>query len=154
MKYLAYTCLLAFAGVALPPAVMADTTVSDAWVRAAVPGQPATGAFMTLTADTPSQLLAVQSPVARQVQIHQMSMKGDVMRMEAVNAVPLPAHQPVSLDPHGYHIMLMGLNGPINPGDSVPFTLTVEDDQGVRKTLEVKALVRPLNAEDGSHSGH
>lgn len=151
MNRLAFTCLLPLAWAG---AVMADTRVSDAWVRAAVPGQPATGAFMTLTADTDSRLLAVRSPLARQVQIHQMRMEGDVMSMGEVKAVPLPARQPVSLDPQGYHIMLMGLNGAVNAGDQVALTLTVEDNQGVRQTLEIKAPVRPLNAEQDAHAGH
>lgn len=151
MNRLAFICLLPLAWAG---AVMADTHVNDAWVRAAVPGQPATGAFMTLTADTDSRLVAVRSPLARDAQIHQMRMDGDVMSMGEVKALPLPAHQPVSLDPQGYHIMLMGLNGAVNAGDKVPLTLTVEDSQGVQHTLEVIAPVRPLNAEQGAHSGH
>lgn len=71
--------VLAMMGLALP--ALAQTTVSDAWVRASVPHQQSTGAFMTLTADTDSKLLSVASPVAKTVQIHEMSMKGDVMSM-------------------------------------------------------------------------
>ena len=43
----------------------AQVQVTDAWVRASVPGQPSSGAFMTLTADSDSKLLSVASPVAR-----------------------------------------------------------------------------------------
>lgn len=151
MNRLAFACLLPLAWAG---AVMADTYASDAWVRAAVPGQPATGAFMTLTADTDSRLVAVRSPVAREAQIHQMRMNGDVMSMGEVKAIALPAHQPVSLDAQGYHIMLMGLNGAVNAGDKVPLTLTVENSQGVQQRFEVTAIVRPLNAEQSAHSGH
>lgn len=128
----------------------AQVQVSDAWVRATVPGQPSSGAFMTVTADSDSQLLGVASPVAKTVQIHEMSMKDDVMRMGPVNAVPLPAGKPVKLDPDGYHVMLMDLNAQIKEGDQVPLTLTVQNAKGEKQTVEVKAEARALNAMDHS----
>ncbi|WP_447650906.1 copper chaperone PCu(A)C [Pseudomonas abietaniphila] len=130
----------------------AQTSVDDAWVRTSVPGQPSSGAFMRITADTDSKLLSVSSPVARDVQIHEMSMTNDVMRMGPVDSVPLPAGKTVSLDPDGYHVMLMGLVGQIKAGDQVPLTLTVEDARGVRETIEVKAPARAMmDSMDMSH---
>jgi copper(I)-binding protein len=130
----------------------AQTRVDDAWVRTSVPGQPSSGAFMRITADTDSKLLSVSSPVARDVQIHEMSMTNDVMRMGPVDSVPLPAGKTVSLDPDGYHVMLMGLVGQIKAGDQVPLTLTVEDARGVRETIEVKAPARAMmDSMDMSH---
>jgi hypothetical protein len=123
----------------------AQVQVSDAWVRATVPGQPSSGAFMTVTADSDSKLLRVASPVAKDVQIHEMSMKDDVMRMGPVDSITLPAGTPVKLDPDGYHVMLMGLTGQIKEGDQVPLTLTVENARGERQTVEVKAAARGLD---------
>ncbi len=96
---------------------LAETRVDDAWVRATVPGQSATGAFMRITADTDSKLVDVASPVAKTVQIHEMSMKGDVMSMQRVNSVDLPAGKPVMLDSDGYHVMFMGLAAQVKEGD-------------------------------------
>lgn len=133
--------------------VSAQTKVDDAWVRATVPTQSASGAFMTLTADSDSKLLSVASPVAKDVQIHEMSMKNDVMRMGPVKSVDLPAGKAVKLDPNGYHIMLMGLTGQLKEGESVPLTLTVENAKGEKETVEVKASVRSLtNMEGHDHS--
>lgn len=133
--------------------VSAQTKVDDAWVRATVPTQSASGAFMTLTADSDSKLLSVASPVAKDVQIHEMSMKNDVMRMGPVNSVDLPAGKAVKLDPNGYHVMLMGLTGQLKEGESVPLTLTVENAKGEKETVEVKASVRSLtNMEGHDHS--
>jgi len=130
----------------------AQTSVDDAWVRTSVPGQPSSGAFMRITADTDSKLLSVSSPVARDVQIHQMSMSGDVMRMGPVDSVALPAGKTVSFDPDGYHVMLMGLVAQIKEGDQVPLTLTVENDKGVREILELKAPARAMmDSMDMSH---
>ncbi|NMX41399.1 copper chaperone PCu(A)C [Pseudomonas veronii] len=123
----------------------AQVQVSEAWVRATVPGQPSSGAFMTVTADSDSKLLRVASPVAKDVQIHEMSMKDDVMRMGPVDSITLPAGTPVKLDPDGYHVMLMGLTGQIKEGDQVPLTLTVENARGERQTVEVKAAARGLD---------
>ncbi|MGH8437954.1 MAG: copper chaperone PCu(A)C [Pseudomonas sp.] len=136
---------LALIGLALP--AMADTSVSDAWARATVPHQQSTGAFMTLTASSDSKLVDVQSPVAEIVQVHQMTMDNDVMGMKQVHSVDLPAGKAVSLDPNGYHVMLMKLKQQIKEGEQVPLTLVIEDAKGHKQTLEVKAPVRALNAE-------
>ncbi|MGR3890095.1 copper chaperone PCu(A)C [Pseudomonas sp. 1152_12] len=127
----------------------AQVQVNDAWVRATVAGQTSSGAFMTVTADTDSKLLSVASPVAKDVQIHEMSMKDDVMRMGPVNSVALPAGKAVKLDPDGYHVMLMGLTGQIKEGDQVPLTLTVENAKGEKQSIEVKAAARALNDMGG-----
>ncbi|MFP3927078.1 copper chaperone PCu(A)C [Pseudomonas sp. W5-36] len=135
------------AGVSL--SAVAQTRVEDPWVRATVAGQASSGAFMRITADTDSTLLSVTSPVAKDVQIHEMSMTNDVMRMGPVDAVPLPAGKTVALDPDGYHVMLMGLNGQIKEGDQVPLTLTVKNAKGETEVLNVSAPARA--AMDMSH---
>jgi len=134
--------------------VSAQTQVSDAWVRATVAGQPSTGAFMTLQADTDSKLLSVLSPVAKTVQIHQMSMKDDVMRMGQVESVALPAGKPVSFDPHGYHIMLMDLTAQVQEGSKVPLTLIVENAKGEKETIKVDAEARALGTMDHGNMDH
>ncbi|TDV37473.1 hypothetical protein EDF87_1259 [Pseudomonas helmanticensis] len=131
----------------------AATKVDDAWVRATVPTQSASGAFMTLTADSDSKLLSVATSVAKIVQIHEMTMNGDVMKMGEVKSVDLPAGKAVKLDPNGYHVMLMGLTAQLKEGETVPLTLTVENAKGEKETIEVKAPVRALtNMEGHDHS--
>jgi len=142
---------LALMGMALP--ALAETSVSDAWVRATVPQQHATGAFMVLTATTDSKLVGVASPVATDVQVHEMTMNGDVMGMRQVKSIELPAGKAVSLDPNGYHVMLMGLHEQVKEGTQVPLTLTIEDAEGAKQTLQVQAPVRGLTA-DGRTGGH
>jgi copper(I)-binding protein len=131
----------------------AQTKVDDAWVRATVPTQTASGAFMTVTADSDSKLLSVATPIAKDVQIHEMTMKNEVMSMGPVKFVELPAGKAVKLDPNGYHVMLMGLSAQLKEGETVPLTLTVENAKGEKETLEVKAPVRSLtNMEGHDHS--
>jgi copper(I)-binding protein len=143
---------LSLAGLAFQ--VSAQTLVENAWVRATVAGQPSSGAFMTLTASSDSKLLSVQSPVAKVVQIHESSMKDDVMKMQQVQSVALPAGKPVSFDPHGYHIMLMNLTGQIKEGDKVPLTLIVEDAKGEKESIQVEAVAKALNTMDHGSMMH
>jgi len=123
-------------------AAQAQVKVDDPWVRATVAPQKATGAFMQLTSATAVKVVAASSPVADMVEIHEMKMDDGVMKMRAVDALPLPAGQAVALKPGSYHVMLMGLKAPIKAGDTVPLTLTVESADKQRSTVEVKAQAR------------
>lgn len=120
--------------------------VEDAWVRGTVAQQTATGAFMRLTAAQNTRLVGVSSPVAGVVEIHEMAMDKDVMRMRAVTGLDLTAGQAVELKPGGYHVMLMDLKRPVKAGEVVPLTLTFETTGQARQTLEVRAPVTPLGA--------
>ena len=139
VKYL----MLSLLGMSLH--VSAQTVVDDAWVRATVPGQPSSGAFMHITATTDSKLVEVKSPVAKTVQIHESKMENDVMSMQAVPSIALPAGKTVNIEPEGYHVMLIDLVGQIKEGDSVPLTLIVEDSKGIKESIEVQAQARALN---------
>ena len=138
----------------------AQVSVQDAWVRATVPQQKATGAFMRLTAAQDMRLVAASSPVAGITEVHEMKMVDNVMKMRAVPALDLPAGQAVELKPGGYHVMLMDLKAPLAKGATVPLTLVFEGKDGQRQTQELQAPVRALGATaapamgHGKHSGH
>jgi len=132
--------------LAAAPLAVAQVTVSDPWVRGVVPGQMATGAFMRLTAAADATLVDAASPAARIVEIHEMKMDGGVMKMSAIDRLPLPAGKAVELKPGGYHVMLMDLVAPLKEGDTVPITLTVADKAGKTQKVEVRAAVRALTA--------
>ena len=149
---LALSLAIATLSASLPAA--AQTTVSDPWVRGTVAQQKATGMFATITSKQGGKLVAATSPIAGSVEIHEMTMAGDVMKMRAVPALPLPANQAVELRPGGYHVMLMDLKQPLSTGDTVPVTLVVEGADGKRESVEVKATVRALqDAAKGSAKG-
>lgn len=116
--------------------------VEGAWVRATVPAQTGTGAFMRLTAQTPAQLVAVSSPAAGVVQVHEMSMQGDVMQMRAISALDLPAGKTVELKPGGYHLMLMDLKQTLVKGSTVPVTLVFQDPKGGKSQQVLAVPVR------------
>ena len=128
---------------------LAQVAVSDAWVRGTVPGQKATGAFMSLKSPTDAALVSASSPVAGIVEIHEMALEGGVMKMRAVPKLALPAGKAVDLKPGGYHVMLMDLKQPLKEGDTVPVTLAFTDKDGKQVTQEVKAPVKALTAPAG-----
>lgn len=142
--------MLAAALMAAAPA-WSQVTVAQPWVRATVAQQKATGAFMTLTSAKDVRLVGASSPAAGTVEVHEMKMVGDVMKMRHVPALPLPAGQAVALTPGGYHLMLLDVKQQFKDGDKVPLTLELEDAQKVRSKLEVQAIVRPLNSAAMQH---
>ncbi len=135
--------LAALIFVAFP--VMAQVTVKDPWVRATVSAQKATGAFMQITSAQDARLVEVKAPVAGVIEIHEMKMEKDVMKMRALlGGLELPAGKGVELKPGGYHVMLMDLKQQMKEGDIVPVTLVIEGKDKKRTMVEVKAPVRPL----------
>ncbi len=119
-----------------------NVTVTDAWARATVQGQKATGAFMTITAKDNVKLVSVSSPVAGVAEIHEMKMDKDVMRMAALpKGLDLPAGKAVELKPGGYHVMLMDLKTPLAKDTTVPVTLTFQDAKGAKSNVELKVQV-------------
>jgi copper(I)-binding protein len=122
--------------------------VQNAWARASVQGQSASGAYMTLTAREPLTLVGASSPVAGVAGVHEMKMEGDVMRMRPVPALALPAGKAVELKPNGYHVMLMDLKTTLKPNTHIPLTLRFRDAKGVESALQLSvpvSMVAPMH---------
>ena len=147
--------VLSLSVLVLSFAASAQVTVKDAWVRATVAQQKATGAFMQLLSAQDAQLISAQSPVAGVVEVHEMRMDGGVMKMRAVPKLALPAGKAVDLKLGSYHVMLMDLKGQIKDGDTVPVTLVGEGEDGKRQTLDIQAVARAAAAAAMKHDdGH
>ena len=142
-----------FLGIASLPAWSAGIEVSDAWVRATVPGQKVSAAYMRIVSTEDARLVGAASPAVPRVEVHEMKMDGDVMRMRQVKAIDLPKGKAVMLEPGGYHIMLMNLTRPISAGDVIPLTLTVESG-GKQQAVEVKAEARGAMGSGGMPMQH
>ena len=145
MNSIRIVATLLIAGIAgVPFFAVAQVAVTDAWVRGTVTGQKATGAFMQLKSPADSSLVAVSSPAAKIVEVHEMKMAGGMMKMNAVDKLALPAGKTVEMKAGGYHVMLMDLVAPLKGGETVPLQLTFEDKAGKKSTVEVKAAVKSL----------
>lgn len=136
-------CLL-FAAAVAGHAQTAPVSVERAWLRATVQGQTTTGAYMTLTAREPLVLTGVSSPAAGVVEIHEMRMDGDIMRMRAVENLPLGPGKPLELKPGGYHVMLTQLRMRLQPSASVPLTLQFRTSSGEVSELRLSIPVRTM----------
>lgn len=158
MKLTSLMTAAALACVALSALAHDTVEVQNAWARATVKGQMATGAFMTLTAKDGATLVGAASPVAGVAQVHEMKMDGGVMKMaEVKGGLDLPAGKAVALKPGGYHVMLMDLKEQLVKDSMVPVTLIFKDAKGVESKLELKLPVA-TTAPDGmagmDHSKH
>lgn len=130
-----------------------NLNVQNAWARATVQGQKATGAFMQITAPAATTLIGVSTPVAGVAEIHEMKMDGDVMRMRPLpKGLELPAGKAVQLKPGGYHLMLMDLKLPLQKDTTIPITLTLRDSKGVQSTQDLRVPV--LSAAPAGQAEH
>ena len=135
---LSLICLL------LPSEAFAEVTAKDAWVRATVPAQKTTAAYVTIHSTEAARVVEVKTAAAGRAEIHKSEMAGGVMKMEMMEELALPAGKSVELRPGGTHLMLMELPKPLTAGGKVPLTFVIEDRKGKRSNLEVNAEVRPL----------
>ena len=139
-----------FAGIALGLACLATQAqefklgainIAHPYARATSSGQSMGGGFLKLenSGGADDTLLSAGAEVAKAVELHLMSMEGDVMRMRQVEGIALPAGKTVELKPGGLHIMLMGLKAPLKAGDSFPLKLKFEKAGEVTVNMTVEA---------------
>jgi len=139
--------IMALAGsIQAQEAKVGSIKIENAYVRATAPGQPAAGAFMKIeNSGTADQLVSASSPAAGEVQLHQMSMEGNVMKMGQVKDIAVPANGSVDLKPGGYHIMLMNIKAPLKAGETVPVKLKFAKAGEVEVKLPVNAVGSGMN---------
>ena len=142
------TCLVAIttmtaSGAFAHGAKVGAITIGHPYAVATPPGATTSGAYLKdlLNEGTsPDALVAVTSAVAEAVQIHDMRMDGDVMRMRAVPSVGLAPGRHVAMQPGGgMHLMFIGLKKPWVAGDRIPATLQFEHAGKVDVLFNVEA---------------
>lgn len=114
-----------FAGlISIAPAADPALRVSVPWARATSPQAVAGGAFAILINDGEDDaLLGATSAVAETVELHtHLKDERGILRMTEVERIPVPAHQTTTMQPGGFHFMLMGLTRQLRPGTSFPLT--------------------------------
>lgn len=136
----------------LPPGV-APVDIRDAWARPTVPGQTSTGVYAKLSSGPGLTLVGATSPLAAAVELHEMKLEGDVMRMRPLDrGLALPPGEAVELKPGSYHLMVTGLTQALAVGGSLPVTLKFVDGEGrsAERSLNVPVVSAPAAAE-GAH---
>lgn len=144
--------ILAACGPSAEPAAQPDqasaVVVTDAWCRATPNAARAAGCFATFRSTTDDRLIGGSTPRAAQLQVHEMTMDGGLMKMGPMEGgLPLPTGETVTLAPGGNHIMLMELTQPLVGGETVPLTLQFASAPAVT----VQAPVRRVTPGGGEH---
>jgi hypothetical protein len=101
-----------------------DIVIKDQWIRPSAE-KMGTALYFTLEnngseADT---LYAVETDIAKMVQIHETYSNGDVTGMREIGKIIIKPESSVKLEPGGMHIMVMRLKRDINKGDEIEFIL-------------------------------
>jgi hypothetical protein len=116
--------------------------IEDAWARTSAGMQSAGAVYMTINGGDEADTLvgaSVDSSVAAMTEVHETTMgDDDQMTMQEVEGIEIPADGSVSLEPGGYHIMLMQLAEPLETGAEFTVTLSFEDAGDVDVTVEVR----------------
>jgi hypothetical protein len=103
-------------------------------------------AYVTIvnTGNQPDRLIRVTSPRSASVEMHTMTMDGEIMRMRQVMAIEVPSNARVEMRPgEGLHIMLLGLKGPLTAGERFPLALAFERAGSVEVSVEVQKPTPP-----------
>ncbi|MEG6508523.1 copper chaperone PCu(A)C [Methyloligella sp. 2.7D] len=89
------------------------------------------------------------TPIAKMLQVHQMTMTDGVMKMRHLkDGLEIPAGKTVELKPGGNHLMLMGLKQPIVKGEPFKAVLHFEKAGDVEVTFKVEAIGAPSSSDD------
>ena len=132
-------------------AAAADLSAIKAFAFETTRSAKAGAAYISvMTNGADDRLVGAKSPVAKRVEIHTHIKDGDVMRMRQVeDPLPISVGTPIEMGPGGIHVMLMGLNKPLEDGAPIPVTLVFENAGDI--TFEVPVIKRGAH---GGHSGH
>jgi copper(I)-binding protein len=144
------TALLAACGSS-PGPDPARVEARGAWARATAPGQDSGGVFVELRnrGGEADRLVGGSTPAAGAVEIHAMIMDGPVTRMRRQDGVDIPAGGSVGLAPGGTHLMLVGLEAPLEVGSSLPLSLEFEKAGPTQLVVQV----RPIGASGPRDQG-
>ena len=94
-------------------------------------------------------IVSVTSPIAEKAELHTMSVKNNIMRMERVDRLTIPSKGSISLkqgNKNGYHIMLFNIEKE-STRNNFPMSLYLSN--GLSIDFQVLMLQRPsLNHKD------
>lgn len=141
-------CLSAFA--------QAEITIETPYVRAVPPGQMNSAAFMQLNNSGSEQvaLISASSSIAKNVELHNHINADGVMKMRQVDKVNIAANGTASLQPGGYHIMLIGLNQDLTEGQEIDLKLQFSDNSEQTLTIPVQKVMTGMKNHNHGHHHH
>jgi copper(I)-binding protein len=129
--------------------------IDHPWARATPGGAKVAAGYMTITnkGAAPDRLIGGSLQRAGRIELHEMRMEGDVMRMRQLpRGLEIKPGQSVKLAPGGYHLMFMGLKAPLKQGERIKGQLTFEK----AGTIDIEYAVESIGAKSsgGQEGGH
>jgi len=122
-----------------------DITINDTYVRAVPASLPNSASFMKISnhSNKDISLVSVDSNIAKNLELHEHTMKNGMMKMQQVQSIQIPANSTVELKPGGFHVMLIGLNKKLVEGDKVDsFTFHFSDKTSLKvENIPVKSAM-------------
>jgi periplasmic copper chaperone A len=139
---------------ALPEASDSTLTIQDVWARSEHADQNS-AAYLEIvnTGDVDDQLIGAAASVAESTEIHEVISENNVMRMQEVDLIDVPAGETVNLEPGGYHVMLFGLLQDLEVGDAFDLVLTFEHAGEISVSAEVRDHMPKHGYHDSGQGG-
>ncbi|CRM71810.1 hypothetical protein [Pseudomonas sp. 22 E 5] len=132
-----------------------DLLVSDPWSQELPPNAPTVAAYFVIhnQGDSADRLVSVDTPVAAEAQLHEHVMQGDLMKMQKVDTVAIPAKGDLTFAPMAYHVMLLGLKdrSQLRDGQHFPLTLNFEKAGPVQVEVSVQKAP-PMAGHEHMHA--
>jgi copper(I)-binding protein len=126
-----------------------ELTVMDAWMPQPLQGARAGAIYLKIEnkGSEADQLLGVESPIAKQVMVHESKESGGVMKMLPRRSMEIAPHAVVELKPMGIHLMAMGLNSGLKKPATFPVTLKFKraGDVTVDVVVEASNALKPTS---------
>lgn len=116
-----------------------EITVSDAYIKASIPGSDVTASYMTIhnESDKAITLQKVTSTISDRIEIHEHSMVNDMMQMRQVYNINIEANSNVVLKPSGLHLMIFSLKQQLAEPEIVKLTLHFSNETKLNIQLPV-----------------
>jgi len=128
--------------------------IGHPFARATPPGASTGAAYLSIAnkGEGADSLVRAATPRATSVEMHSMSMDGNIMRMRPVRDIRAANGATVKLEPGGLHLMLTGLKQPLKVGERFPLTLHFEKAGPV--TVEIVVEEATKGGDHASHGSH
>lgn len=119
-------------------AVAGGLAVSGAYAPRAPEGMRNAAIFFTLSNDGAGrQLTSAATNVSSGAELHETVTQNGVAHMRAVDMIPVGSGESVTFGPNGLHVMMVGLDRALQPGDAIMLSLGFADGG----TVEVEVPV-------------
>ena len=128
--------------------------IAHPWSQELPPNAPTVAAYFIIhnTGKSADRLLSVNSPIAAQAQLHEHVMQGDLMKMQQVPNVVIPAGGKVTFAPMAYHVMLLNPKDRSLLSDGKRFPLTLHFEKAGNVTVEVAVQKKPPETKAHDHA--